>query len=309
LRLRELKEHFTLTLRQQGILLVSVLIVLELIFVSSLYLLLNQAEREARREQRSKEILGQTNTLIQTVYDGAEDFKQYAINNRDPVYLEKYERAVSRMREILRYLKDEGQGDPEVSRVLANVDDGIEEGIRTFTDIKKIFETRSMLEAFQYGTRRRAEYQPRFDRLTHEMLALVEDQKKLVDKIPAAQQAQRNQFKGVLLLGVVANVLFALFMAVVYTKRITSRLEILVDNTTRMKTGQTLNRPLTGKDEIAQLDADFHDMAYALDREKALLKASEARVRAIVDEMPVGLVTFSRDGRIDFMNPAAQTIF
>src|SRR5271170_477210 len=105
LRLPELKEQFTLTLRQQGILLVSVLIILELIFVSNLYSLLNQAEREARREQRSKEILGKTDTLVQTVYNGAEDFKQYAINNRDPIYLEKYDREVGRMREILQYLK------------------------------------------------------------------------------------------------------------------------------------------------------------------------------------------------------------
>jgi PAS domain S-box-containing protein len=98
-------------------------------------------------------------------------------------------------------------------------------------------------------------------------------------------------------------------MALFFTRSITSRLDVLVDNTGRLRKRLPLNSTLIGNDEISQLDLTFHEMADALLKDENLLKANEARVRKMIDFMPVGLIVLRADGRIQFVNPRVEQMF
>jgi PAS domain S-box-containing protein len=64
-----------------------------------------------------------------------------------------------------------------------------------------------------------------------------------------------------------------------------------------------LNAKLKGNDEISQLDDTFHFMADTLIRDEEMLKSSEARIRKVIDAMPIGLLVLDGVDNIEFANP------
>jgi PAS domain S-box-containing protein len=60
------------------------------------------------------------------------------------------------------------------------------------------------------------------------------------------------------------NLAFLVLIGLFFTQQINSRLMIMIDNNARLAGNQKLNPVLGGNDEIARLDAAFHDMAIAL---------------------------------------------
>lgn len=60
------------------------------------------------------------------------------------------------------------------------------------------------------------------------------------------------------------NLLIAAAAARFFTRNITERLKLLVENTARIPSGGALHPPQPGSDEIASLDQHFHEMAIAL---------------------------------------------
>ncbi len=70
--------------------------------------------------------------------------------------------------------------------------------------------------------------------------------------------------KNVLMLGLGTNIAIALWLVLIFNHRTNERLKVLVENTLRLSRKETLNPPLTGRDELAAIDTSFHDMANSL---------------------------------------------
>ena len=59
-----------------------------------------------------------------------------------------------------------------------------------------------------------------------------------------------------------------LVLALLFLNGVIKRLAVLRDNARRFAEGKGLAPPLTGSDEIAEVDRAFHDMATSLDQQK-----------------------------------------
>gem|GEM_PF-2141478 len=74
----------------------------------------------------------------------------------------------------------------------------------------------------------------------------------------------------------VVNVVLAFILAIFYSKSVTGRIAVVRKNAFRLASGQPLIEPLSAGDEISELDASFHKMAFALHeastKEQALLE-------------------------------------
>lgn len=105
------------------------------------------------------------------------------------------------------------------------------------------------------------------------------------------------------------NIFIALALALFLFRRITSKLDILVDNSQRLSAGMELNPVMRGKDEISILDRRFHEMAGYLKEEEELLRNSEERVRSIIEKMPIGLMILTDNGMIEFVNSSVEQMF
>ncbi len=83
------------------------------------------------------------------------------------------------------------------------------------------------------------------------------------------------------------------------------------------KTGElSVHLPMARKDEIGALARDFNTMVRRLQRDMAerqraetALRSSEARVRAILQSAPDGMITLDDKGLVESFNPAAESIF
>lgn len=110
------------------------------------------------------------------------------------------------------------------------------------------------------------------------------------------------------LLIVAFNVLMAAVLFVIFMRTIVGRLSILKDNARRLPRNEALNELVKGDDEIADVDQSFHQMAADLTKARQELEASEERVRTIINTMPLGVLTLSKDAGIEFVNPASTRI-
>ena len=90
--------------------------------------------------------------------------------------------------------------------------------------------------------------------------------------------ASWQRLSWLLVAGTATAILLASILTLLFSGGISGRLQRLRDNALKLAAGEELAPPLTGHDEIAELDRVFHDMAESLDevtrREKAVIEGS-----------------------------------
>ena len=79
----------------------------------------------------------------------------------------------------------------------------------------------------------------------------------------------------------------------------------------RMARGDLSARARTdrGSPELRQLAGSFNEMASTLEQRRTALEASEARLRAVVDNAADGIITINARGIIEAVNPEATRLF
>lgn len=295
-------------LSHQGWLLMLGFVIVEVSLVGAEGYLVLQAERDAKRAEHVKEIIGKTNHLVQVVYETGTAVMEYA-KSKDESNAARYLKNRNETFEIIDWLKDALKDDTENLPTLKRVEENLRVGMETMDRIKHAVDTQPLIVAVRYGFREKNKLQPTFDALVQDLLKLVKAQRKIEEESPNAQRSQRELQKTALIIGLVANVVLAFAGAGWFTQRLTGRLSVLVENARRMKSGDELNKPLSGSDEIAALDSAFHEMAFTLRLKEQLLKESEERVRTIIEKIPVGLLVFTEKGAIEYVNPTLESMF
>ena len=90
--------------------------------------------------------------------------------------------------------------------------------------------------------------------------------------------ASWQRLSWLLVAGTAGAILLASILTLSFSGGISGRLQQLRDNAISLAAGKELAPPLTGHDEIAELDRVFHDMAESLDevtrREKAVIEGT-----------------------------------
>lgn len=107
--------------------------------------------------------------------------------------------------------------------------------------------------------------------------------------------------------------IMALGLAALTTRSLVRPIDRLVAGTQNLARGRYDQRiPVEGKDELAQLAAHFNNMAEAIEAGRAELQTShdnlaaeKARIEAILNASPDGLVLLTREDQIALLNPTA----
>lgn len=105
----------------------------------------------------------------------------------------------------------------------------------------------------------------------------------------------------------------AMFLASLTTRSLVRPINNLVQGTQALATGDYSRRiPVRGQDELSHLARAFNQMAEAVERAQAdlqqsndYLAAEKARIEAIANASPDGLVMLEPTGQVAFVNPAA----
>lgn len=294
----------TLKLGHQGSLIVLLLLMLELVFVQQYSTLLDQAEGESRNQQKTKEIIQRASDLLQDIYDAGDSIGKFALYHTKEEE-QRYFTAVHEIPITVSWLKSELRDNPEQMERLNRVDENITFGLGILRQMKAKADAdpHYVIYFVQW-----VDLQPKLAALVRDLKAFLRTEREKESFSPEARRAQRQRTKNLLVLGGTANVAVALLLAVFFVGRLRSRLNVVVDNSRRLKDKQPLLPPMQGQDEIAEIDSVFHHMVNSLRGEEELLKRSEQQMRSMIESIPVGLVVVDADGNIEFANAAVESI-
>lgn len=251
-------------LSQKGLLLVGVLLVLELVFIGSLYWLLHETELLVTKEEHSKKIVGETNKVLQLVYDAGNAAAEYQTQGQPAPAAEKFHDAVDKLPAQIDTLKDICKDNPHYLKRVEVFETNALKLMKLVSFAMKLAEEGKLGQAMVVGKKIKPKYTILRKNMFDEVRALMDEQETILKDSPAIHSRMRFLEKASLVFGVSVNVVLAVLMASFFTRGITTRLNILVSNTQRLAKGEKLNPVLEGKDEISVLDQSFHRMTQEL---------------------------------------------
>lgn len=266
-----------LTLAQKGIVLVCVPLLFELCFVAILAFLLHQSHEEREREILSKRIIGCASDLIKMasnlhqgpagyVVTGSEEFvKQYNNASRDfPIKLQELDSLLSQ--------------DPHNQVVTSRLRLDSMRALDMLAAYKESMQNADRVRLLEQMETSDKAVLANLDSFTDTLSSIMQTQHRIEDKSPGIQAFWNNAVTTLLILGTLVNVGGGVWMALLVSRGIVSRLNVMSENANRLARGEVLMQPLSGDDEIAQLDGVFHQMAGSLsqarENERAVLEST-----------------------------------
>ncbi len=254
--------RINLKLSQMGLILVSVPFFFEILFVGILTGLLHQAEDEIRREQHSKDIVAHANILTRSIIDAGTAVGAYGYT-RSPMFKKTYETAFRKVSVEVDQLDALVRDNPQQLAKLRHIKTSVDRTLNLIASARKSFEQMPGL-SLMIGD---PDISDKLGRLTAligkiqiDIGKFVEAEQQIEKESPARQARTRGLILTALFGGVVASFMLAVGLAIFFSKVVTSRHQVLADNTRRLAKSQPLNPPLDGCDEIAHLDRVFHAM-------------------------------------------------
>ncbi len=269
--------------------------------------LLNETEKESRREESYKEISAESSRLLQVIFDTGDAAGKFSLHQQRSD-LNRYEASRAEIPKILNWLKEQLKDSPSEIEILNEIDKDVQLGLNVLAEIKQAGQEGDEETAQRIGYFAMRRLQPRIDSLCRGQIAFQKLQRDKIAKMPAELKKRRDATKQLLVAGLGFNILGAIILGMFFIRSITSRLKEITDNSERLGRKEKLRPPMQGGDEIAQLDRTFHEMADSLRGEEELLRASEQQVKSMIEQMPVGLLVTKNTG-IEFANPMAEQLF
>jgi len=287
-------------LRGQLVLLVAAILTIQLSLFGLLEFILKQAEAEAAHIEKTRSIVSASNRLYEQLFVMQSAGSGY-ITTRSARALLDTRAAMKEATETQEWLEAQLSGPGEQGKLIRKIGRELSQTISRANQILAESAGKNT-DLFSVGQeigslRRMAE------QLNIDILEFQKQQRQIEIQSPELAQRARQRVNALIVGGCLLNAILAIGLAIFLSRRIVDRLDILSQNATRLSTDAPLLPLAPGRDEIANLDIVFHKMARQIKDEQTLLKASEARVRLIIERMPVGIVVLDEQGNIEFVNP------
>lgn len=263
---------------QKGLILVATPLVCQLFFVVVLVWLHWQAEAEVKREVHSKTVIGHADKFMIDILSAGTATSTYGLNVRDPdkaaEALQQYEDVSKDANIQMKALRNLRSDSPEQIAVLDATSDLYTRYDKIARAVVKSFETDEMskLQRNLLVFTAVRKLNTILDEISKNMNVFLESERRIETESPVVQARIRQNIEYALFGGVAFNILLAVYMAIFFSRDIAARLSVIVSNTRQLARREPLNAPLKGGDEIADLDAAFHETATQLQEVDRLKK-------------------------------------
>ncbi len=285
-----------LSLRKQGILLVALMLILELTFYGIQAVLLEQVETEETNIEETRSVIDRCNKLDQLLFLAARSGARYSLQQA-PAYREEFVGAIAAAEAIFDSLRKSLVKSPEqldkfdsVHRRFRQLVELSEQSVRILDEAAP--GTKNTAVPIGLADRLRITGDDMIDALT----IFLQSEHEILRESPVSERQQRVNLKKSLGVFIVIHGLAALAIAFYFFQMIVGKIDVIVSNAHRFGDNQDLLPPLKGEDELSDLDWVFHQSVDNINRERAVLEASEKRLRAIVELLPVGLIMLRHIG-------------
>ncbi|MBX9685266.1 MAG: HAMP domain-containing histidine kinase, partial [Candidatus Obscuribacterales bacterium] len=252
-----------LSVRHKGLLLVSIPLAFQLLFTLSLGLLYSQAETEARKESQARLLTIRVNTIIKDFWDAGEYLFAATLLDDDDI-AKRWAAKKAQVFEELDSLKRTSMDSAESAKAYGSMLTLSNRGISMMEKVMLKLRTSGVRSNIFY------EIKPFLDALAKDMEEnLTADVKRRANGL-LSEESSRKLIANLLYFSLIADLAIALALSLFFATSIAKRLAIISDNTKKMRAKQELNPALSGIDEIAHLDQEFHELAEALNNSESL---------------------------------------
>ncbi|MBS2009832.1 MAG: PAS domain S-box protein [Cyanobacteria bacterium SZAS TMP-1] len=285
----------SLRLSHKIILLVLTPVVVELAFLGTLFVLVEQFNQEFQKEVRGRKFVDSLNDIHTCIGKGSDAVMRY-MRTYDPQEISVYRNYVSRGgQQIYALEKMLESGDSyQQSRISA-----IEKLIA-----KAKIATDDFLKAVETGAPQRLVWgilaKSAADKVLLELNSINREEQDRLNRRLASVEKRRQDLELVLLLGASINVLVAGVAASLAAGSLTRRIKKLMENSRRIGANQALVDKLSGTDELAELDD-------ALRRMEKALSETMRKQRAIVENVSEVICSIDESHRFMEINEASQS--
>lgn len=260
--------RMNLKISQMGLILVGIPLVFELIFVGTLAYRIQQAEVEIKKQASTKEIIFVTGTLGILAGQAAANLAGYS---RMPsrYFRNRYRASVKQWTERFAELEGLLANDPKHLKILLDTKPNFERGLVLMSKIEESVDNGGEGKIVN-SPMQLIDVKNMIDGLSGPVGVIMVDYLALAAEGPAKEDRAKEQVMNTIMIGVVLNIVVALFLASLFTRGIGRRLRRISENVSRVPKGIPLNKPLQGTDEIAQLDKFFHTMVDELEESRKM---------------------------------------
>jgi PAS domain S-box-containing protein len=286
---------------QQGTVLIAVPLLFELGFVFIFFVLVNAAQADAWRENRFRNLSDETNKLQMMCEDAGFALYLKELRNQTAKQ-EQFNQLIEQVPKQLELVESLMAQDPKQAELIPDLRAAVNGALRIMFvfesltsqhydlnhDWAMLFRMRSQLYASL----------SHFFKVVEQIHAVQESEKPDPAAEPRAQLAIQSTLVAVL----VFNVALAIALALYFNRSTARRLSVLMDNAQRLSREAELNPPLSGNDELGQLDQKFRNMA------AALLEANQ-KARAVVANAVDVICSLDSDLKFLNVNPASERVF
>lgn len=292
-----------LKLSQMGLILLAIPAVFEVLFVFVLCLLLQQAELEIKEEAQSKDVIAHAHNLAERITNAAIAIGAYGYSRSD-LARRSFETSVAAMKNELKELTALLKDDAKQLKRLLELTKTVDFTLKQIEEARRCIESRPTLSllAGDSGMSENIEkLSLQVGKIQKEIDELVSAEQSVARGLPARRARSRRDILLALAAGTVLNIAIAIFLAGLFSRLITERQLILIDNTSRFAKALPLHAPLPGKDEIAQLDKVFHEMVAELENanqfKKELIAVASHELRAPLTSIDAILAYLNAGGQ------------
>ncbi len=289
-----------LKLSHRALILVLAPVIFEVLLVSTLAILLAQSRAETKREANARQVLAHCQLLINTVLRTASRF------DREP-NIDNLDQEVTAIRHEESLLFAMVADHPRSMNSLKEIERSIDVALDHWRKYKKLLGNGDRSQAMNKMAELRSLIGPISEHGRFNFLN--DDYVEIANASPLVQQKVQHRMMLALWLGLVSSVILAFVLVHFFKITMMQRLQVLLDNAHRLQSGMPLNPYLGGADEIAHVDRTFHEMAKTITNAAHKLRSSESRLRSVIEQMPMGLITLNDQWGIESVNPRAELMF
>jgi signal transduction histidine kinase len=281
----------TLTIFHKGLILVAIPLVSQLAILGLVARMHAENVRDQEESGHTKEVIAEARAVLAAMLDAETGIRGYALTFKRS-FMEPYDRSRGVLAERLDRLRHRVADDPDqaaqVERIAARV-----------ADVKDWLENAERL-VVRRASRATALQQALLgkelmDGLRHEVDTFLNAQELLETSRRETARQSRQALTGLLVAGVVTAVLSTGLLGLIFWRGISGRFAVLTANARRLAQGEELEPPLKGGDEIARLDAVFHEMAHGLRAAAVRERGYTSRLEAHVAERTAELTAANRE--------------
>lgn len=289
-----------LRLFDKGLLLVATPLLAVMVLLIAMSGLVGDLDKQARRLDHLKSVFAEVQLVERQFYVATHTLSMYATSGKEH-WLRLYAESVWRIRELGNSTSRAMAKDKKYQKSFARVQLLAALALESLADTADhIANTRDSV--FSLTTEMPlASLAAVLSELSVQTHAFIEDMQSHESVSPQQEEQLRAKVHMGLTAGIAISACFVA-LSMLFYRRMTGRLNVLMENTVRLPKGSELLPAVPGNDEISHLDQVFHEMAIALDK-------AARHERAITDNAVDVICSIDTDGNFKKINPASQSLF